>query len=71
MPREFVVVDADGRFLSGPRQWSKEYPDARMFEVKKVAIAAAVRAGVLCEVVENYGMDDQRTVDTVGPKAAA
>ncbi len=63
---EYVILDAAGRFLSGPRQWSTEYPDARMFEVKKVAIAAAQRTGVLCEVVEDYGMDTQRTVETVG-----
>lgn len=67
---EFVIVDADGRFLSGPRQWSREYPDARVFEVKKVAIAAALRAGVLCEVVEDYGMETEHSVETVGPKAA-
>jgi hypothetical protein len=63
---EFVVVDAEGRFLAGPRQWSAEYPDARTFEVASVAIAAAKRAGVLCEVVEDYGIETQRTVETVG-----
>lgn len=67
---EYVILDASGRFLSGPRQWSTEYPDARIFEVKKVALAAALRAGVLCEVVEDYGMDTQCVIDTVGPKAA-
>lgn len=63
---EFVVVDAEGRFLAGPRQWSAEYPDARTFTVKTVAIAAARRAGVLCEVIEDYGVETQRSIETVG-----
>jgi hypothetical protein len=63
---EFVVIDADGRFLSGPRMWSHEYPDARLFTSASVAIAAAKRAGVLCEVVSDYGVETQRTIETVG-----
>lgn len=66
---EFVIVDASGRFLAGPRQWSAEYPDARVFDVKTVAIAAARRAGVLCEVVEDYGCETQRVIDTVEGKS--
>ena len=63
---EFVVLDENGRFLSGPKQWSPEFPDARTFEVKSVAIAAARASKVLCEVVEDYGLDTQKTVETVG-----
>lgn len=63
---EFVVRDASGRFLSGPRQWSAEACDARTFEVAATAIAAARRSGVLCEVVEDFGVETQRTIETVG-----
>jgi hypothetical protein len=62
---EFVIVDAEGRFLAGPRQWSAEYPDARVFESKTKAIAAARHTGVLCEVVSDYGVETQRTIETV------
>jgi hypothetical protein len=65
---ELVILDADGRFLSGPRIWSKEYPDARIFDNKKTAIAAARHCKALCEVVEDYGMETQRTVATVQGK---
>jgi len=63
---EFVVLDAEGRFLAGPRQWSAEWPDARTFDSKTKAVAAARHTKVLCEVVEDYGMDNQRSVETVG-----
>lgn len=63
---EFVIRDADGQFLSGPRQWSRQFIDARTFDVEKVALAAATRCGVLCEVVEDFGCDTQRVIATVG-----
>ena len=66
---EFVVIDAQGRFLAGPRHWVVEYPDALLFEKKSIAVKAARHTGILCEVVEDYGMDTQRTVDTVEGKA--
>jgi len=63
---EFVVIDEDGRFLSGPRKWSHEFPDARLFYERAQAIAAARHTKVLCEVVEDYGVETQRTIETVG-----
>ncbi len=63
---EYVVVDASGRFLSfAGRTFTSEYPDARLFEAKGTAVKAARYAKVLCDVVEDYGMDTQRVVATV------
>ena len=67
---EFVIVNASGQFLAGPRQWSAEYPDARVFDVKSVAIAAARRTLTLCDIVEDYGCETQRVIDTVEGKAS-
>jgi hypothetical protein len=63
---EFVVVDAEGKFLAGPRTWSKEYPDALVWEIASNARKAAARCGALCEVVEDYGLDSQKSVETFG-----
>lgn len=63
---EYVVVDANGHFLGfAGRAFCREYPDARTFEAKGTAIKAARYAKVLCDVVEDYGMDSQRVVATV------
>lgn len=63
---EFVVVDADGRFLGfGSKSWCVEFPDARTFDSKVKAIAAARHAKTLCDIVEDYGCETQRVVDTV------
>ncbi len=63
---EFVVVDASGRFLSfAGRSFVSEYPDARLFTAKGTAIKAARYAKVLCDVVEDYGLESQRVVATV------
>jgi len=63
---EYLIRDAEGRFLSGPRQWSDAWSDARTFEVKATAIAAARRSGVLCEVVQDFGLETQQVIETVG-----
>jgi len=67
---EFVVVDAEGRFLGfgGRGAWFKEFPEARTFESIKQAIAAARHTRVLCEVVEDYGLETQRSIETVEGK---
>jgi len=63
---EFVVVDSSGRFLShAGRSFTGEYPDARTFEAKGTAIKAARYTKVLCDVVEDYGLDSEKVVATV------
>lgn len=64
---EYVVLDVDGRFLGyGPRAWVTEFPEARTFEKLGTAKAAARITGTLCEVVEDYGLDSQKTIETIG-----
>jgi hypothetical protein len=64
---EYVVIDAAGRFLGyGPKAWHAEFPEARTFEDRAKALAAARHTKTLCEVVEDYGLDTQRSIETVG-----
>jgi hypothetical protein len=63
---EFVVIDANGHFLGfAGRAFFREYPDARLFTAKGTAVKAARYTHVLCDVVEDYGMETQRVVATV------
>lgn len=64
---EYVVINAEGQFLGyGGRVWSSEWPEARTFDSITKALAAARHTGALCEVVEDYGIETQRTIETVG-----
>lgn len=62
---EIIVRDEQGRFLQGARSWVSEYPDARMFGAPGAAVRAARATGVLCEVVEDHGLETERVIDTV------
>ena len=62
---EFVVLDVEGRFWCAGR-WVREYPDATIYPNRSQAKKAAERSKVLCEVVEDYGVETQRTIETVG-----
>jgi hypothetical protein len=64
--REIVVRDVEGRFLGPGRRWVTEYSDAWIFTRLVVALTAARALGVLCEVVEDHGVETERVLDTVG-----
>jgi hypothetical protein len=65
---EYVVLDAAGRFLGPGRRWFAEYPEAMVWDNASTARKAAHGVKVLCEVVEDYGLSTQRTIDTVQGK---
>lgn len=67
---EYVILDASGRFLAGfalnLAVWTQDAANARVWERVAPALKAAKMTRELCEIVEDYGVETQRTIDTIG-----
>ncbi len=66
MGKEFIIRNVTGQFLGYGRQWVNEYPDAMQWDSAQKARRAAAGVKTLCEIVEDYGLDSEAVVDTVG-----
>lgn len=63
---KFTLVHIDnGTFWTG-RTWSEEYPDAREITGEERALREARRTGQPVEVIGDYGLDSEYTLDFVG-----
>lgn len=59
---EYVIVNANGEFLTDHDTWAVEYPEAQIFFDESVALERAERTAGAAEVVADYGFADEAVV---------